>query len=68
MNKKLTIILVILNIALMAVCIKYIIDNNEHRQGIKNDEETMAYLREENIKSIKEMDEKIANLEAMLNR
>ena len=68
MNKKVTIILVILNIALMVLCIKFVIENNKYREDLKNDDETIINMREEGINNIKELDKEISELEAKINR
>ena len=68
MNKKVTIILVILNIALMVLCIKFVIENNKYREDLKNDDETIINMRDEGINNIKELDKEISELEAKINR
>ena len=68
MNKKVTIILVILNIALMILCIKFVIENNKYREDLKNDDETIINMREEGINNIRELDKEISELEAKINR
>ena len=68
MNEKVTIILVILNIALMVLCIKFVIENNKYREDLKNDDETIINMRDEGINNIKELDKEISELEAKINR